>query len=145
MRRLFAGFALATALSVAATAQEVIFEVRSAELEAGAGLVEMLGPDGRTYYVGASPVITNAHVASATVGADTRTGSPQIRVVLTPEGAEIFSSFTAERDLKLVAIVIDGVVVLAPKVMGRILGGVMLISGNFTMADAERIADGIVP
>jgi len=45
---------------------------------------------------------------------------------------------------KPVAILIDGDVALAPTVKSPI-GAAAMITGDFTRADAERIADGIAP
>jgi preprotein translocase subunit SecD len=57
-------------------------------------------------------------------------------------GAERMKQATAIHVGRPVAILIDGAVVMAPVVRSPI-GDSAVISGNFTQAEAERIAEGI--
>ncbi|MFT3808489.1 MAG: hypothetical protein QM698_01080 [Micropepsaceae bacterium] len=143
MRRLFTALALAAAVSAAA-AQEVRVEFRAAAAEAAEGWSEMTAPDGAAYWVAPEAVITNADIERAEAALDPASSMPVVHVSFTADGAKAFGAFTRDNVLGLIAIIIDGVVVSAPRINEPILGGRAVISGNFTMEEAERIARGIV-
>ncbi len=70
--------------------------------------------------------------------------TPQIVVTFTPEGAEQFGSLTERNRSKGIAIVVNGRLLSAPRVMERIDGGKMAITGTFTQEETEAIVDEIM-
>ncbi len=145
MGRVLAAMAFAVAMVVAAGAQTVIVEFRPAADAPREGLVEMTSADGMVVHVAAEPILTNADIAEARADVDPYAGLPVINLSFTEEGGAKFADCTRDNVLGLIAIVIDGVVVSAPRINEPILGGRATISGNFTVEEAERIAHGIVP
>jgi preprotein translocase subunit SecD len=60
-------------------------------------------------------------------------------VEMTPEGAERLGVFTANNIGNAMAIVLDGVVLSAPVIQNRVAESV-IITGNFTQAEALALA-----
>jgi SecD-like export protein len=120
----------------------VRFEVRLAEDQPIPGLVvARLGDSGRVIYLHPEIVVSNDDIAQSWVSED---GPNQfgITVQLLPSGAERMRQATATHVGRPVAILIDGSVVMVPVVRAPIVNSAV-ISGNFTRAEAERIADGM--
>ena len=67
-------------------------------------------------------------------------GRPAVDFSLDAFGAEAFASFTEKNAGKQLAIVIDGEVLSAPRVNGRIGGGKAQITGDFTIDETKRIS-----
>jgi preprotein translocase subunit SecD len=67
-------------------------------------------------------------------------GRPVVTLEFDKEGAEKFDQATAANVGRQIAIVLDGKVISAPVVQERISGGNAQISGNFTTAEAQRLA-----
>jgi SecD/SecF fusion protein len=65
---------------------------------------------------------------------------PEIQVTLTDEGAKRFAMVTRQNVGERLAIVIEGKVYFAPRVLGEIPGGRLNISGSFTMEQAVQLA-----
>jgi len=86
-------------------------------------------------------VVSNDDIAQSWVSED---GPSQFRIAvqLLPSGAERMRQATANHVGRPVAILIDGSVVMAPVVRAPI-GDSAVISGKYTRAEAERIADGM--
>lgn len=120
----------------------VRFEVRLAEDRPIPGLVVAQGADsGRVIYLHPEIVVNNDDIAQSWVFQDgpDRFG---VSVQFLPAGAERMRQATATHVGRPMAILIDGAVVMAPVVRSPISDSAV-ISGNFTQAEAERIADGI--
>jgi preprotein translocase subunit SecD len=66
-----------------------------------------------------------------------------IEVNLTEEGTKKFAQITKNNIGKEIAIVIDGKIIMAPKIQTPILDGRCQIHGGFTKAEAEEIAQKI--
>lgn len=66
--------------------------------------------------------------------------SPEVNMLMTPEGASIWRKLTADNVGKSIAIVLDDYVYSFPTVQGEISGGRSSITGNFTIAEAEDLA-----
>ncbi|MFN0129394.1 MAG: SecDF P1 head subdomain-containing protein, partial [Verrucomicrobiales bacterium] len=90
-------------------------------------------------------VITSADVASA-APEEPETGDSRwsIRVELKPEAGRRFEAFTAQHVGRRLAIVVDGVVLMAPTVRDRI-GRSIAISGNFTEQEARSVVQAVKP
>jgi preprotein translocase subunit SecD len=120
----------------------VRFEVRLAEDVPIPGLVvARLADSGRVIYLHPEIVVSNDDIAQSWVSED---GPNQflIAVQLLPSGAERMRHATTAHVGRPVAFVIDGSVVMAPVVRAPI-GDAAVISGDYTRAEAERIADGM--
>jgi preprotein translocase subunit SecD len=120
----------------------VRFEVRLAEERPTPGLiVAQVADSGRLIYLHPEIVGSNDDIAQTSVVEDgpTRFG---IAVEFLASGAERMRQATTTHVGRPVAILIDGVVVSAPLVRSPI-GESAVISGNYTRAEADRIAEGI--
>jgi len=120
----------------------VRFEVRLAEDKPVQGLVVAQVPDsGRLIYLHPEIVVSNDDVAQSSVSED---GSDRFSVIiqLLPSGADRMRQATAMHVGRPMAILIDVKVVMAPVVRSPINDSAV-ITGNFTRAEAERIADGM--
>jgi hypothetical protein len=120
----------------------VRFEVRLAEDRPIPGLIVGQAADSsRVIYLHPEIVVSNEDIAQAWVvpdGAD-RFG---VSVQFLPSGAERMRQATATHVGRPMAILIDGSVVMAPVVRSPISDSAV-ITGHFTQAEAQRIADGI--
>jgi len=120
----------------------VRFEVRLAEDQPVSGLIVARLPDsGRVIYLHPEIVVSNDDIAQSWVSQDgpDRFG---VAVQLLPSGADRMRQATATHVGRPVAILIDGRVVMVPVVRSPI-GDSAMITGSFTRAEAERIADGM--
>jgi hypothetical protein len=126
-----------------ATVQAAVrFEVRLAETQPVPGLIVARVVDsGRTIYLHPEMVVTNDDIAQSWVVQDgpDRFG---ISVELLEAGAQRMRQASAAHLGRPVAILIDGEVVAAP-VVRAVISNSAMISGEFTRAEAERIAEGI--
>ncbi len=83
-------------------------------------------------------VMTGAGLQSAAARLETN-GKWDIAFELTADGAAIFGPFTADHVGEPLALVLDGVVLSAPRINSRLdTGGV--ITGNFTESEAKQLA-----
>lgn len=123
----------------------VTVEFRAAEPDPAAMLAEMTTPDGTTVYVGEEALLTNADVKSAKVALDAQSKAPVVRLIFTEDGRKKLLDVTTARVGHMIAIVVEGKLLSAPRIMEPIAAGEAVITGNFTRAEAIRIAEGIVP
>ncbi|MFD3000228.1 protein translocase subunit SecDF [Pontibacter toksunensis] len=70
-----------------------------------------------------------------------QTGRPEISMTMNPTGAKKWARLTGENVGRQVAIVLDDYVYSAPVVQGEITGGSSSISGNFTVEEAQDLAN----
>jgi hypothetical protein len=121
----------------------VRFEMRLAESSPASGLREMKVLDSdRTVYVYEDVVVSNSDISRAQVidvGGPSRFG---VAVEFTAEGAQKMQAATTGHIGKPVAILVDGEVVMAPTLRAPISTSAV-INGDYTRAQAERIANGI--
>ncbi|MDR0668000.1 MAG: protein translocase subunit SecDF [Prevotellaceae bacterium] len=68
-------------------------------------------------------------------------GSPEIDMTMNSEGARIWARLTGENIDRCVAIVLDGAVYSYPRVNQEITGGRSQITGNFTIPEADDLAN----
>ena len=66
---------------------------------------------------------------------------PAIKMQMTPAGSRIWAKLTTDNVGKPIAIVLDDIVYSAPNVNGPIEGGSSEISGNFTIEEAQDLAN----
>jgi SecD/SecF fusion protein len=88
------------------------------------------------------PVMSNKDVAGAKANVTAMYGEATylIEVNLTDEGTKKFARITKDNIGKDLAIVIDGKIIMAPKIQTPILDGKCQIQGSFTKAEAEEVA-----
>lgn len=85
--------------------------------------------------------LTGKDLKSAKVVFDqSGTGQPQVSLNFTDEGAKKFADITKRNIGKPVVIVLDNEIISAPRVNEAILNGNAVISGNFTLPEAKKLA-----
>lgn len=104
-------------------------------LEESAGLPAQAG---ETVFVPTG--LTGKDLTRSEVGFDPNTGNPHITLTFTTEGAEKFAEITERNVGSPLAIYLDGVLLTAPTVREKITGGDAVMSGEFTLQEAKRIA-----
>jgi SecD/SecF fusion protein len=101
-------------------------------------------PNGTTkiteYLVKKKPEMTGKYVTAAYMSRDPM-GRPEIEFNLNSEGADIFARVTRDNIHNQLAIVLDGELVSAPVIQTEISGGRGNISGSFTDAQAQELAN----
>ena len=90
--------------------------------------------DGKAVLDGGS--VTDARVQYGNTG-----GNPEVSMSMNAEGANVWARMTKENIGKQVAIVLDGMVYSYPTVQSEIAGGSSQITGNFTLEEAEDLAN----
>ena len=80
--------------------------------------------------------VTDARVSYGNTG-----GNPSVSMSMNAEGANVWARLTKDNIGKQVAIVLDGMVYSYPTVNTEITGGSSEISGNFTLEEAEDLAN----
>ena len=75
--------------------------------------------------------------ANASIGTD---GKPVIVFTLTPQGRDRFAVMTRDNIGHRLAVVVAGKIVMAPVVRTEMAAGKGEISGNYTVAEARRLA-----
>ena len=126
-----------------ATLQAAVrFEVRLAEDQDGPGLLRTPLAGDRVIYLHSEVVVANGDISQSRIVPGNGPAQFWIGVEFSPAGAEKMRRATANHVGRPLAILIDGVVVLAP-VLKSPIGESAVISGDYSRAEAERIATGI--
>ena len=81
-------------------------------------------------------VVTDARVQYGNTGA-----SPEVSMTMNAEGANVWARMTKDNIGRQIAIVLDGMVYSYPNVQSEIAGGSSQITGNFTLEEAEDLAN----
>ena len=128
--------------------EQVSFELRTV-VEKGAGGSEVLPVFGmlagaKELSVLKEVLLDRSHLEECEVVYDPVSKTPMIEVTLTRAGADRFSIATASHVGRMIAVVIDGKIVSAPKVNEPISGGKFHITGNFTTEAVEELAGKLV-
>jgi preprotein translocase subunit SecD len=100
------------------------------------------------FLVSAEPALTGDMLKDAQSSFEQLNNNPKVDMQFTSEGAEVFAQVTkrmAETSQitgqdQLLAIVLDGVVESAPRVLGEITGGNAEITGKFTRDETRNLA-----
>lgn len=146
MKRLFmsltavlVGFALCSA----AWPEVLSVQFRLGENEPGKDLEEMTvsGTD-RKIYLHKESVLSNADIKMASAQI-TKTGVG-VGVTFTEAGGKKLAEITKDNVGKILGVVVDGKLIMAPVIRVPITGGKGFIEGNFTLEEAKRIAKGIL-
>ena len=99
----------------------------------------VIDSNGTTLPVNKLVSLTGASIADARPTFD-QNGIPDITLIFTKDGAELFHALTKESIGKRLAIVLDGVIYSAPVIREPIPGGRASISGNFTIQEARDLS-----
>lgn len=83
--------------------------------------------------------LTGKDLASSSVEFDPQSGAPQIALDFTAEGERKFEEITERNVGKPLAIFLDDVLLTAPTVQQKIVGGNAVITGDFSLEDARLI------
>jgi protein-export membrane protein SecD len=92
------------------------------------------------YEVDETPLMTGEDLSDAQTGFDQQTTEPVVTFRLTTGGARKFGDVTSKNVGRPFAIVLDNVVISAPRINQPILGGSGQISGSFTVQTANDLA-----
>jgi preprotein translocase subunit SecD len=131
--------------AVAQTANPAVtaFEMRLAETQPAAGLVEAEVPDSSTkVYLHREAIVTNADVVEARVISGITSVNFNVAVTFNSAGAAKMARATASHIDKPVAILINSRVIAAPIVRSQITDQAV-ISGDFDNSQASAIAAGL--
>lgn len=128
--------------------QAANFELRAVLDNASDETVEMhlehkstSSPPSREHlHVSKTPLLTGDAIAGAKSEFDQIAGQTLVRVTFTQKGAEDFALITEAQLGKRIAILIDGKVISAPKILQKITSDSVQISGNFAPGEAEILA-----
>jgi len=131
-------------VAVDVVAAAVRFEVRLAEENPASGLREAVvsGAD-RTIYLHQETVVTNSDIAQAHVIQGDAASRFSVTVTFNADGAAKMFRASQSHLGRPLAILIDGEVAIAPVLRSPIRTSA-IISGNYTRAEAEKIAAGIL-
>ena len=80
--------------------------------------------------------VADARMSYANTG-----GTPEVDMSMNAEGARIWARLTADNIGKCIAIALDGTIYSYPRVQTEISGGRSQITGNFTIEEAEDLAN----
>ena len=97
--------------------------------------------DGTTKYVLAPALLSGEEITNAAALIPQNRTSYVVTVDFTRQGGRTWGEFTSANVGQQAAFVLDGEVVTAPQVQGPILGGSTEITGDFTQAEAQNLAD----
>lgn len=84
--------------------------------------------------------LTGKEIKKAQVTFDPQTGKPQVALSFNKQGVKLFADITSRNVGKPVAIVIDNLLISAPTVQQPITDGNAVITGNFTVDEAKKLA-----
>ena len=84
--------------------------------------------------------LTGKHIKKAQLTFDNQTGKPQVALIFTDEGGKLFAKITERNVGKPVAIYLDQFLLSAPVVQQKIEEGNAVITGNFTVDEAKKLA-----
>ena len=94
----------------------------------------------RTYFVKVRPEMTGKHVQRAYIQYD-ELGRPYVALSFDQEGAVVFGRVTAANVGRQLAIILDGELYSAPVIQDAITGGRAQITGSFSIAEAQELAN----
>jgi protein-export membrane protein SecD len=84
--------------------------------------------------------LTGKNLKSADVQFMSQSGKPEVGIEFDGEGSKVFAQLTKENIGKQIAIFLDGRVISAPTVQAEITDGKAVITGNFSLDEAKKLA-----
>jgi SecD/SecF fusion protein len=88
-----------------------------------------------------NPKLSGESVNQAGQDVDSRNGEVQVTMGMDAKGSKAWEKLTGDNVGRAVAIVLDDYVYSAPRVNGAIAGGSSVISGNFSIQEAQDLAN----
>jgi preprotein translocase subunit SecD len=85
-------------------------------------------------------MVSGEDLTDAQPGFDSRTGEADVNFRFNLRGGQKFGQVTSENVGRPFAIVLDSVVISAPRILGPITGGSGQITGNFTVEQADELS-----
>ena len=83
--------------------------------------------------------LTGRYLSKARVEFDPTTGAALVGLDFDSEGADLFAAITREHTGKILAIILDGVVISAPVIVDEISDGQAQITGQFSPEEAKQL------
>ncbi len=116
-----------------------MWTVKASAMDPNANIFELVAikassRDGKAPLDGGA--VTDARVQYGNSG-----GSPEVSMTMNAEGANVWARMTKDNIGRQIAIVLDGMVYSYPNVQSEISGGSSQITGNFTLEEAEDLAN----
>jgi preprotein translocase subunit SecD len=140
----FLAFAV-SGLGCSKPAAPVKFELFVAESAPREGLKRVMEPaTGKAFYLPRLPLVSNVDIQRADTGLD-QFGKPSVELVLADKGSQAMTTATRnyEQGPMVLVIILNGKYHDSYNVK-TVLSDRLMISGAFTDAEAEAIADGIM-
>ncbi len=103
-------------------------------------ITQSLEPEIPPYDPWKNTELSGKQLKRASVQFQQSSNAPQISLQFNTEGADLFEQLTARNVDKPIAIFLDGEVLSAPRVQQKITGGQAVITGTFTLGEAELLA-----
>ncbi|MDR3281568.1 MAG: protein translocase subunit SecD [Endomicrobium sp.] len=91
------------------------------------------------YYVLGETLLTGSAIKNAKVSFDELSGQPQVLIEFNKDGEKAFANITKRNKEKQLAIVLDGVVQVAPIIHSEIPYGMAAINGSFSSLEEARL------
>jgi preprotein translocase subunit SecD len=123
------------------TFHEVVGQTQNPQAAPGVGkiiLPDAEQPD-QYYIVARAPSVAGENLVDASSGFD-QDGRPAVNFRFDTTGARQFGEYTRNNIGKIFAIVLDGKVISAPRIISAITGGSGQITGSFNVEEANRLA-----
>jgi preprotein translocase subunit SecD len=98
----------------------------------------------KTLYLRDEVLLTNSDIRSVSAQ-PIRKGYAGVLIIFTDEGARKLAEITEANRGQLLAIVVDGVVVAAPKIIEKMSNGEAMLESGFSEEEAVRLAKSIDP
>ncbi|MEX0895370.1 MAG: protein translocase subunit SecD [Patescibacteria group bacterium] len=84
--------------------------------------------------------LTGAQLQRSSVQFDPNTGQPVVGIEFDDEGSQLFADITTENSGEMLAIFLDGDIIMAPQINEPIYGGQAVISGDFGVEEAKQLS-----
>ncbi len=119
----------------------VVGQTANPDAAAGAGniIVPSAEAPGEFYIIERAPKVAGENLVDASAGFD-QDGRAAVNFRFDTTGARQFGDYTRQNVGKIFAIVLDGEVISAPRIISAITGGSGQITGSFTVEEANRLA-----
>jgi preprotein translocase subunit SecD len=123
------------------TFHEVEGQTENANAPAGPGneLLPSADEPGVYYILKRAPEVSGENLVDASAGFD-QDGRPAVNFRFDTTGARRFGDYTRANVGRIFAIVLDGEVISAPRIISAITGGSGQITGSFDVTEANRLA-----
>jgi len=84
--------------------------------------------------------LSGKQLKRATVQFDQKTGKPEVGIEFNEEGTQLFGQITEEHTGELLAIMLDGSIIMAPQINEPIYGGAAVINGLSGIDEAKQLS-----